>query len=114
MDDMGGDDATMDMDSTLLDGMETEGDMENILGGDESGQGGSTRSLQFQTLLALKELGLVIAVALLVGIIFMLMISLEKAWNGLSDYYNKKFGEEKEDDEEDPAALVGTFKRYKN
>jgi hypothetical protein len=99
--------------SSLLDGMETEMDDE-VLDGGEDGQGGATRSLQFQTLLAIQELGLVIGVALTVGILFMLMIYLEKGWNTLSEIYHKRFVEENEDDIEDPAALVGTFKRYKN
>ena len=112
MDDMGSDDSAMN-DASLLDGMETlEDDM--LLDGGEGGAGGPKRTLQYQTFMALKELGLVIAVALMVGIIFMLMIYLEKSWNYLSESYNKRFGEEKEDDVEDPAALVGTFKRYKN
>jgi len=107
------DDMAMD-ESSLLDGMEQEGEFDMMLDGEGDGKGAQTRSLQYQSLLALKELGLVIAVALMVGIIFMLMIWLEKGWNNLSELYNKKFGEEKEDDVEDPAALVGTFKRYKN
>ena len=71
-------------------------------------------SLQFQTILALQQLGLVISVVLMVATIFMVMIFLEKSWNMLIEYYNKRFGEEDVDDAEDPAALVGTFKRYKN
>ena len=71
-------------------------------------------SLQFQTILALQQLGLVISVVLMVATIFMVMIFLEKSWKMLIEYYNKRFGEEDVDDAEDPAALVGTFKRYKN
>ena len=71
-------------------------------------------SLQFQTILAVQQLGLVISVILMVTTIFMVMIFLEKSWNMLVEYYNKRFGEEDVDDAEDPAALVGTFKRYKN
>ena len=71
-------------------------------------------NLKVQTLLALQELGIVIAVAFMVGGIFMLMIFVEKIWDGAMTAYQKKFGGYKEDDVEDPAALVGTFKRYKN
>lgn len=71
-------------------------------------------NLKVQTLLALQELGIVIAVAFMVGGIFMLMIFLEKIWDSVMTVYQKKFGGYKEDDVEDPAALVGTFKRYKN
>ena len=71
-------------------------------------------NLKVQTLLALQELGIVIAVAFMVGGIFMLMIFVEKIWDSVMTVYQKKFGGYKEDDVEDPAALVGTFKRYKN
>ena len=71
-------------------------------------------NLQFQTILALQQLGLVISVVLMVAVIFMAMISLEKMWNLAFEFYNKRFGEENVDDAEDPAALVGTFKQYKN
>ena len=46
----------------------------------------------------------------------MLMIFVEKIWDQVMTAYQKKFGgyKENEYDVEDPAALVGTFKRYKN
>ena len=113
MDDMGDmDDQSMN-DASLLDSIDGP-EEDTMFGSEGDGVGGSKKSLQYQTILALQELGLVIAVALMVGIIFMLMISVEKLWNSLSEYYYKRFGDEKEEDEEDPAALVGTFKRYKN
>ena len=71
-------------------------------------------NLHFQTILALQQLGLIPSVILMVATIFMVMISLEKTWNSLFEFYNKKFGDEKVDDVEDPAALVGTFRQYKN
>ena len=71
-------------------------------------------NLQFQTILALQQLGLIISVVLMVATIFMAMISLEKIWNLALEYFIKRFGEENVEDAEDPAALVGTFKRYKN
>lgn len=71
-------------------------------------------NLQVQTLLALQELGIVVAVAFMVGGIFMLMVFAEKICDQLTTAYNKKCGTYKEPDVEDPAALVGTFKRYKN
>jgi len=108
MDDMGMDE------SSLLDGLETVGDEDDMMDDLDGAQGGKTLSLQRQSILALQEFGIVIGVALLVGVIFMLMIYLEKFWNSVSDFYHKRFGDYKEDDEEDPAALVGTFKRYKN
>ena len=76
--------------------------------------GGNKANLTVQTLLALKELGIIVGVAFMVGGIFFLMISIEKFMDSVSTTYQKKFGDYKEDDVEDPAALVGTFKRYKN
>ena len=113
MDDMGSDDSAMN-DASLLDGMEMEGDEEMLISGGDDGVVGKPQSLKLQSLLALQELGIVIAVALMVGIIFMMMILLEKTMNSVSEFYNKRFGEGEEEDVEDPAALVGTFKRYKN
>ena len=60
-----------------------------------------------------QELGMVIGVAFLVGILFLLMIYVEKAWTSTTDRLHDMCGR-KPKDEEDPAALVGTFKRYKN
>ena len=105
------DDQSMN-DASLLDSIDSLD--ETMMGMEGEGIGGSKLTLQHQTILALQELGLVIAVALMVGIIFMIMIYVEKSVNSISDYYNKRFGDGPEDDEEDPAALVGTFKRYKN
>ncbi len=54
-----------------------------------------------------------IGVVFLVGFLFMGMIAIEKMWEFVETKYNEHFGIV-EEDEEDPAALVGTFKRYKN
>jgi len=74
---------------------------------------GNICAMKVQTLLALQELGIVIGVAFMVGIIFMVMIYVEKFCISVCEVYQKKFGSD-EEDPEDPAALVGTFKRYKN
>eukprot|EP00096_Caligus_rogercresseyi_P006237 TRINITY_DN22539_c0_g1_i1.p1 TRINITY_DN22539_c0_g1~~TRINITY_DN22539_c0_g1_i1.p1 ORF type:complete len:121 (-),score=44.75 TRINITY_DN22539_c0_g1_i1:460-822(-) len=120
MDDMGGDDAGagddmgMDMDSL---GLGSDGDDSNLLinGVDEFGNANSSENLQLQTLFALQELGIVIGVAFMVGLIFLVMISLEKVCDEVSIQYRRRWGAgEKNADVEDPAALVGTFKRYKN
>ena len=51
----------------------------------------------------------------MVATIFLLMVFTEKLWISISSKYNKTFGKQRaEDDVEDPPALVGTFKRYKN
>ena len=104
----------MDMeDPSLMDPELTGGGM---IGANGLGSHANLANLQVQTLLALQELGIVVAVAFMVGGIFMLMIFVEKIWDQVMTAYQKKFGTYKEDDVEnaDPAALVGTFKRYKN
>ena len=69
-----------------------------------------------QTLLALQELGIVIGVAFMVASIFLLMVFIEKMMTSAMARYQKRFGKNRNEDdvEADPAALVGTFKRYKN
>ena len=107
-----GDDSAMS-DPSLLEG--NEGEFEDMMMDDGlMGKGGQTASLKNQTLLALQELGIVIGVALMVCIIFMLMVFFETVCTKVTDLYQKRFGNEDEMDAEDPAALVGTFKRYKN
>jgi len=69
--------------------------------------------LASQSIVAVQELGMIIGVAFLVGILFMLMIYLEKLRTAVFDKMSEWCGKKKKD-EEDPAALVGTFKRYKN
>ena len=101
------------IDQSLLD-VDTGGDELLVSGGLGFGNQKNLANLKVQTLLALQELGIVIAVAFMVGGIFMLMIFVEKIWDSVMTAYQKKFGGYKEDDVEDPAALVGTFKRYKN
>ena len=112
--DTGGDDMSDVLDPTLM-GM---GGQNNGLmyGAGAYGPGGSVSSLanlKVQTLLALQELGVVVGVAFMVAGIFLLMVYMEKFWTSVVTRYNKKFGNPV-DDVEDPAALVGTFKRYKN
>lgn len=112
-DDGGGGDMGDVMDPSLMD-MDTAGGGLMAPGG-FGGGAKKMANLRVQTLLALQELGIVIAVAFMVGGIFMLMIFVEKIWDQVMTAYQKRFGAYKEDDvEADPAALVGTFKRYKN
>jgi hypothetical protein len=73
----------------------------------------SRAKLASQSIVAFQELGMVIGVAFLVCALFMLMIYMEKLWTSTVDKLGDLCGKKKED-EEDPAALVGTFKRYKN
>ena len=100
--------------------------LETTLGGEGNagffGQSGgpelsAIENLKIQTLLALQELGIVIGVAFMVASIFMLMVLTEKVIVSLHSRYHRKFGRLRGidvDAEADPAALVGTFKRYKN
>ena len=104
----GGGDAAMDLESMN----EVPTDME--FGASGTFNGVNKVTLTVQTLLALKEFGIIVGAFLMVGGIFFLMISIEKFLDNLSTSCQKKFGDYKEDDVEDPAALVGTFKRYKN
>ena len=55
-----------------------------------------------------------IGVALMVGILFFLMIAVEQTMDWMGNQMSKMFGSKKSKDPEDPAALVGSFKRYKN
>ena len=105
--DFGGDASSLGLDEEIVDD-------ESLTAGGVGGKDGQSASLQVQSLLALQELGIVVAVALMVGIIFMLMIVFEKTCNCVTEFYQKRVGTYEEEDAEDPAALVGTFKRYKN
>ena len=49
----------------------------------------------------------------MVGILFMLNIGLDLLMDWVSEKVNDLFCEKKVEDPENPAALVGTFKRYK-
>ena len=51
--------------------------------------------------------------ALLVGILFMLNIGLDLFMDAVAEKIQDTFGKKKVEDPENPAALVGTFKRYK-
>jgi len=103
-----------------MDNMEMDMDMDSMLGeaaGSGPGQGGNVEMEKLtyieQTTRALQQLGLVIGVAFMVAFLFLMMIAAEKVWDMMEEKYRKAFGIRQEQ-EEDPAALVGTFKRYKN
>ena len=106
------------LDSSLIDLASDTGPVG--LNGIAFGQGdlrySSIDNLKMQTLLALQELGIVLGVAFMVASIFLLMIMAEKMMLSLLKKYRVSFGGKNgdEDVEADPAALVGTFKRYKN
>ena len=54
-----------------------------------------------------------VGVALLVGILFALNIGLELLFDAICEKCEDMFGAKKIHKVENPAALVGTFKRYK-
>ena len=56
-----------------------------------------------------------VGVALLVGLLFFLMIAVELCTDWVLNKVSEKCGKNRSsEDVEDPAALVGSFKRYKN
>ena len=61
----------------------------------------------------MQQLSVIVGVALMVGAMFMLMIWLEILMERLEEKCRKILGQQNEDEEVDPAALVGSFKRYK-
>jgi len=66
-----------------------------------------------QTSLALQQLGIVVGVAFMVAFLFLVMIGLEKLWDKMEASYQTMMGKPPAPDL-DPAAMVGTFSRYKN
>ena len=66
-----------------------------------------------QTLLAAQQLGIIVGVALLVGGGFMLMVGIELTAGWALEKVYKLCGKKISEDPEDPAALVGSVKRYK-
>ena len=51
----------------------------------------------------------------MVGILFMINIGIELLWTAISEKFTEKFSKHKIPDieDQDPASLVGTYKRYK-
>ena len=56
----------------------------------------------------------VVGVCLMVGLLFFLMIAIESAYDWVLGRIKNMVGTKKVADPEDPASLVGSFKRYKN
>lgn len=69
-------------------------------------------SLLDQTENALQQFSIVVGVCLMVGLLFFLMVWIDMLMDWLGT--KMKRSSKKEPDPEDPAALVGSFKRYKN
>jgi len=65
-----------------------------------------------ESTLALQQLGVIIGVAFMVGFLFMLMVGVEILWEKAQEKYQEVTGKPQQE-EKDPASLVGTFSRYK-
>jgi len=103
----GGGEEMMDMESMGLD----SGGGANKLSGQE---GNNLPELTYieQSTRALQQLALVIGVAFMVGVFFLVMVGCEKVCDKIEEKYKQTQGQNAQQ-ELDPAALVGTFKRYK-
>lgn len=73
------------------------------------------KSISDQTVQAALQFGVLVAVALLVGILFMVNVGVELLCISIGEKFTAKFKTHKKPDIEDldPASLVGSFKRYK-
>merc|ERR1712098_468199 len=85
-----------------------------LVGGQMGSEGESGKVLTQiqQTTRALQQLGVILSAAFLVSFLFMVMMAVEKTWEQLMKNYENCEGKGQRQ-EDDPAALVGTFKRYK-
>jgi len=74
--------------------------------------------VQEKTYLEMSELGakqfaVIVGVALLAGGLYMCMIGVDMLMEWGEEVWYTYIGKKKQKDPEDPAALVGSFKRYK-
>merc|ERR1719192_628839 len=74
-----------------------------------------TKTIAEQTIQAALQFGVLVGVALMVGILFMLNVGADLLYTAICDKYTSAFSKHKPVDIEyqDPASLVGSFKRYK-
>lgn len=73
------------------------------------------KSIRQITIDAAMQFGVLVGVALMVGLLFFFMVWADMLYTSLSDKFTAKFAVHKPVDieDQDPATLVGTFKRYK-
>jgi len=73
------------------------------------------KSIAHQTTQAALQFGVLVGVALLVGVLFMINVGVELMCISISEKFSEKFNRQRTPDIEDldPASLVGSFKRYK-
>jgi len=73
------------------------------------------KTIAEQTLQAALQFGVLVGVALMVGVLFMLNVGADLLYTAICDKYTEAFSKHKPVDieDQDPASLVGSFKRYK-
>jgi len=61
------------------------------------------------------QFGVLVGVALMVGILFLISVWADMLYSSICDKFTEKFAKVQPVDieDQDPATLVGTFKRYK-
>lgn len=106
------------MDDVDVGDCSTDGSCAEEGGGDEAAGIGAVNepkaTLLEASALALQQFSIVVGVALMVGMLFFLMIAVEVSIDWVLSKLSEKCCKKSRDDIEDPAALVGSFKRYKN
>jgi len=122
-----GNDATNDMldhDPNTLNPQKNQMSGNNLPSTRSSGKGPNSASkkddnkpktIGEQTLQAALQFGVLVGVALMVGILFMLNVGADLLYTAICDKYTSAFSKHKPVDieDQDPASLVGSFKRYK-
>jgi len=123
-----GNDATNDMldqDPNTLNPQKNQMSGNNVPSTRSSGKGGPNsankkdqqpnKTIAEQTLQAALQFGVLVGVALMVGILFMLNVGADLLYTAICDKYTSAFSKHKPVDieDQDPASLVGSFKRYK-
>lgn len=74
-----------------------------------------TKTIAEQTLQAALQFGVLVGVCLMVGLLFMFNVWADMLYSHICDRFTQKFSKSPPVDieDQDPASLVGSFKRYK-
>jgi len=113
--------------SSINFGCVAQDDFQDDAGADTTGSSGKgpnssnkndnkqTKTIAEQTIQAALQFGVLVGVALMVGILFMLNVGADLLYTAICDKYTSAFSKHKPVDieDQDPASLVGSFKRYK-
>jgi len=124
--DTSGNDATndmMDQDPNVVNPQKNQNSGFNIpdtrsrknKGGKDKKEDETTKSIAHQTVQAALQFGVLVGVALMVGILFMINVWADMLYTSIVERFQQKFSKNPPVDIEnqDPATLVGSFKRYK-